>query len=76
MQGKHAPRTHAQPSRETRRPPNTGYHQTRQGHQQPPDATRSLLHSFCSSFIHGTCMHLQAVPVLLGHDMTSSRFCW
>lgn len=34
---------------------------------------RSVYHS---SFTHGTCMRLQAVPVPLGHDMTSSRFCW
>lgn len=67
--------THAQAGDQATTP-NTGYHQTRpdRGHQQPPDATRSLLHRLRSSFIHGTCMRLQARPVPLGHDMTSSRF--
>lgn len=54
--------------RDTTRPDPTGATNSR----QTPLAVCCI--AFCSSFIHGTCMRLQARPVPLGHDMTSSRF--
>lgn len=58
----------------SRRPTNTGYHQTRHGHQaaEGQDATRCLLTQYfiyCSRHLHA----LAGLPVLLGKIMTSSK---